>query len=319
MTRTARSGKQTAPVVVIGDLTDPHVREVTDRICPRRPLAVLDTVGLQRTRFTASYDAFSVDTVNGQGTAHLEQARRGWIRRLAPADWDTGIKLGSKQAAVHGAWRALLTALPRTLACDWLSGLDALLTAENKVVQCRAASDAGIRMPPTVVTNDASNAPSPHAGLVAKPLGPAQFWLDTPDDPRVVFAAPVDTLHPAWTDLLPGAPFILQERLHAVRHLRVVTVRHTAWAFDILAEDLPLDWRQSAAAHSSWRPVNAPDIEQQALRLSAALSVGYSSQDWIETAEDTYFIDLNPGGQWLFLPDPAASRITAAIADWLQE
>ncbi|MBL1083508.1 hypothetical protein JK359_16260 [Streptomyces actinomycinicus] len=319
MTRTAGHGADGSPVVIIGDLADPHVREVIDRICPQRPLAVLDTVSIQRMRFTVSAVGFSVDTANGKGTADLDEARRGWIRRLAPAESDNGLRSGSKDAAVRGAWRALLTAVPRTTACEWLSDLDALLAAENKIVQCRAASATGIRMPPTVVTNDASRAPSPHAGLVAKPLGPGHFWLGSPDDPRVVFAVPVDTLHPAWTDLLPGAPFILQERLHAVRHLRVVTFRHTSWAFEIAAGELPLDWRQSAAAHSSWRSVRAPDVERQALRLSAAMSVRYSSQDWIETADDTYFIDLNPNGQWLFLPDPGASQISAAIADWLQE
>jgi hypothetical protein len=50
--------------------------------------------------------------------------------------------------------------------------------------------------------------------------------------------------------------------------------------------------------------------------LSAALGVGYSSQDWIEDVDGAhYFLDLNPGGQWLFLP--FADEVTAAIADWL--
>jgi hypothetical protein len=46
--------------------------------------------------------------------------------------------------------------------------------------------------------------------------------------------------------------------------------------------------------------------------------VGYSSQDWIVTATGvSHFIDLNPAGQWLFLPNPGAREITDAIAEWL--
>jgi hypothetical protein len=29
------------------------------------------------------------------------------------------------------------------------------------------------------------------------------------------------------------------------------------------------------------------------------------------------FIDLNPGGQWLFLPTDIAAEVTGALASWL--
>ncbi|MGW7055079.1 hypothetical protein [Streptomyces sp. NPDC054887] len=303
--------------MIIGEESDPHVREVADRISSRRPLVILDAAGVQRIPFVVSATRLGVETANGHGAARLQDAHRGWIRRPAPADWDVGMRWGSKQAAVQGAWRTLLVALLRNPACEWLTSLDALLAAENKIVQCRTATGAGIDVPPLMVTNDASEMSSLPGHLIAKPLGPPLYWLEQ-GDPRIVFAAPVNAQDPSVAELLAGAPFILQERVRAVRHLRVVTVRDEAWAFQIPAEGVPLDWRRSAAAHTSWRPLKAPDIEQRAVDLSAAMSVRYSSQDWIETASGTYFIDLNPGGQWLFLPYPEASQISAAIADWLQ-
>lgn len=312
-----RDGGRRDPVVIIGEESDPHVHEVADRVCACRPLVVLNAAGLRRIPFAVSADRLDVETVNGHGTARLQEPHRGWIRRPAPADWEVGVTLGSKQAAVMGAWRALLVALLRNSACEWLTSLDALLAAENKVVQCRAAVRAGIDMPPLVITNDKGGVSSLPGSLVAKPLGPPQYWLQQ-DDPRIVFASPVDVHDPSLVELLAGAPFILQQRVKAVRHLRVVTVCDEAWVFQIPAEGVPLDWRRSVSAHTSWRPVKAPDIEQRAVDLSAAMSVRYSSQDWIETASGACFIDLNPGGQWLFLPDPEASQISAAIAHWLQ-
>jgi hypothetical protein len=45
------------------------------------------------------------------------------------------------------------------------------------------------------------------------------------------------------------------------------------------------------------------------------MGVAYSSQDWIDDgAPEPAFIDLNPAGQWLFLPESIAGAVTEAIA-----
>jgi hypothetical protein len=53
------------------------------------------------------------------------------------------------------------------------------------------------------------------------------------------------------------------------------------------------------------------------VRLAQSARVGYSSQDWIVEGGEAYFIDLNPAGQWLFLPEPVASEVSGEIAAWL--
>ena len=53
------------------------------------------------------------------------------------------------------------------------------------------------------------------------------------------------------------------------------------------------------------------------LRLAEAVGVRQSSQDWILADEGAYFIDLNPVGQWLFLPSPVADAGTSMLAAWL--
>jgi hypothetical protein len=58
-------------------------------------------------------------------------------------------------------------------------------------------------------------------------------------------------------------------------------------------------------------------LAASAVRLAAALGVGYTSQDWIDDGDRVVFIDLNPGGQWLFLPPEVARPATAAIAKHL--
>jgi hypothetical protein len=70
-------------------------------------------------------------------------------------------------------------------------------------------------------------------------------------------------------------------------------------------------------AHHSFAPIDEPEVGRQALALAERMAVGYSSQDWIVAGDKAYFIDLNPAGQWLFLPEPHVSEITSSIAEWL--
>ena len=49
---------------------------------------------------------------------------------------------------------------------------------------------------------------------------------------------------------------------------------------------------------------------EQAIHLAKALGIGYSSQDWLGVGNQRFFIDLNPGGQWLFLPPETSGPVT---------
>jgi hypothetical protein len=198
----------------------------------------------------------------------------------------------------------------------WLTPLERLFLCENKLLQERVALELGINTPRTAIASDRSLIPSELGDdLVVKPLGAGHYAGDDATEQIV------------WTrrlaraanelDLLAGAPFLLQTRLAAERHLRVVTVRDQAWVHELDAADVDLDWRVTEEAHHAFVAVNEPDVARQALALAERVSIGYSSQDWIVAGGDASFIDLNPAGQWLFLPEPSVSEITGSIAAWL--
>jgi hypothetical protein len=155
--------------------------------------------------------------------------------------------------------------------------------------------------------------------VVVKPLGPADY-VDDKEQPRVVFAGSLDRADPRLADL-SSAPFLLQTVIHAAQHLRVVVVNDRTWACGIEAADRPLDWRAQDEAHGAFETlVGFDEIRAQARALCAQLRIGYASQDWIIDSDGVaWFLDLNPGGQWLFLPEPTASEISAKMAAWLEK
>jgi hypothetical protein len=241
---------------------------------------------------------------------------RGWIRRYAPSDWDQGVRLGSHSAAVLSARLSLLGALMRSRHVDWVSTCDRLTAAENKLLQYDTASALGIRAPATVISGDPTDvAAALGEPFVVKPLGVAHF--DADDGPKAVFAQEIRARDLSGIDIL-DAPFIMQELVRAESHLRVVTVGSRAWVCELPAAGLPIDWRREALAHGAFEVTeNRSEVGRAGIELARALDVGYSSQDWIVDSTGACFVDLNPAGQWAFLPDPVPNEVARSIGQWL--
>jgi len=174
-------------------------------------------------------------------------------------------------------------------------------------------SAAGCPVPRWCVTTDPDELGS--ADWVAKPLGAGRFF-DGAGNERVV---PATLLLPEQLDAVRGAPFLFQHLVRASAHARVVTVGRFAASATLSGSALPLDWRTDPGAHRAFRAEPVPDVVLQlALQVARACRVGFSSQDWVVDHHDQWwFLDLNPAGQWLFLPGEVADQVTERLADWL--
>lgn len=304
-------------VLIVGAADDPHVEAVTV-LLPAGGTVVVDAESLPqvvrevRPDRTVLRDLSGADAVLAPGSAC-----RGWIRRFAPAGWDDGATLGGHTAAVLAARLGLLGALLRDPAVAWLAPVDRLVAAENKIVQYRAAAEQGIDVPATAVGPDpAVLARALGEPFVAKPLGPGSY-ADADGAQRVVYARAVSAADLAGADML-AAPFLAQALVRACVHLRVVTVDGQAWVAAVDAAGLPVDWRADEAAHRAFEAAGDAEAAAGAARLAAALGVGFTSQDWIRDEDGRlWFVDLNPGGQWLFLPRDVADGVSQALASWV--
>lgn len=347
--RDPRSGIFTdALCLAVGDPADPHLAAVTDEVSRRgvTPL-VVDAASLETITYRLDDGAFCLGSFADGGTTFrlpLDVPVPGWLRRLAPPRWRAEAPPSSHDAVVRASWLDLLDVTLQASKVHWLTAVDRIVAADNKAVQYAAAARIGVDVPEWCVTNDPEHVWI-EPPLVVKPLGPADY-VDADGNAKVVYTTAVpwqgassprgksgsansaagavrahaDERWPGWR-ALPEAPFILQRRLMPSRHLRVVTVGDRVWVAT-LSRSAPLDWRRDASAHRSFTLLEGDAASDAAagdsLRVAEVLSLGYSSQDWIVDGESRpWLVDVNPAGQWLFLPEPLASEVTAAIADHL--
>jgi hypothetical protein len=304
--------------VVIGSLDDQHVDRVVRRL-PARSTVVVDAESLPRVLVHVDDEQTVAKDLTGHpvtiGSSTDES--RGWIRRLSPGTWDHGAVIGSRRAAELAAQLACLSLILRDPTIEWLTPVDTQLSSENKMLQARAARAAQISSPIAIIGGSPEYLElrlGSHA--VVKPLGPGNY--EEGGTQHVVYTQLVATNSLTRLDTL-NPSFLTQELVHTERHLRIVTVANRTWGAVLPASGLPLDWRRSDAAHSSFVPydLTAGEVDG-AQRIAQQLGVRYSAQDWLYTVDgEVTFIDLNPGGQWLFLPAEIAEQITAELAKWL--
>ncbi len=298
--------------LVVGSPSDGHVQAVLraiEALGAEQPL-LLDAPTLRDGQFALTHRGLTLNDLQ----MDADESHRGWLRRYAPSGWGTGIVAGSLDAAIHRSFLTLVGSIARSSCCDWLTPIDSMLRAEDRLVQLDVAAGLGILVPRTIVTSSEETAIAELGSrFVVKPLSLGYFV--TEDGPQAVFTSEMDATTARQLDF-GGAPFAAQQMVETERHYRVVTVGDKSWLASLEADGRPLDWRQQERAHREWQS-DDDMCGEQALRLTKALGIGYSSQDWLGVGDQRFFIDLNPGGQWLFLPPETSGPVTQAIAEYL--
>lgn len=295
--------------LIVGNRSDAHVQSVLRHVADSDAVACLDVTTLESGGWVWS-DRLALGSEVDRTTPN-----RGWLRRMAPAGQHHLVVSGSLEAAIAHSQRELLAAMASAASgTAWLTDYWTAAQAENKLVQAEAARRAGAPMPETLVVAHRNDLASLGHRFVIKPLGVGLYHND---DIEYLVPAQVVSSDDAALDFLRSSPFIAQEVVDASRHYRIPTVGERAWPCAIDAAGIPFDWRWHGA--EEWgRASGCGELEVLAVAVAKELGLGYSSQDWVEDARgDLWLLDVNPGGEWLFLEDDVVEEVSAAIASWL--
>ena len=119
-------------------------------------------------------------------------------------------------------------------------------------------------------------------------------------------------------DVLAGAaifPTLLQRLIAAVADWRVISVGSTHFAFRRDREPDLVDWR-TVDPHGKGFAQAAPPWLDTVTTLMTALGLSFAVSDWLEQRDgQPVFLEVNPGGKWIFLPGsvPAVPEAAAEL------
>ncbi|WP_277739008.1 ATP-grasp ribosomal peptide maturase [Streptomyces sp. LX-29] len=254
----------------------------------------------------------------GTRVAALDRVRSVYWRRPRPYAAPTGLDdrdaLWCVDQARYGLG-GILAALPGAHYVNhpWRNRV-----AEYKPAQLAAAARCGLRVPPTLLTNDVDEARrfvAQHGPAVYKPLYNSDY-TDSQGRGLTVWVEEV-----AAQDLDAGVNktmHLFQQRVDKVADIRLTAVGDRLFAVRI--DGSPgLDWRRHYDDLSYALINTPPDVAKGVRDYLAAFGLTYGAFDFgLDASGMWHFYECNPNGQFAWFPTPITSQITTAIADQLQ-
>ncbi len=247
------------------------------------------------------------------------QVKAVWLRRLWQPKLSPKLPAQFYEACARESSTTLNNFWDSCRNARWIDRLDAINAAENKLRQLRIATEIGLQIPRTLVTNSPDRVREFYSAVGGKMVAKLQTPLSTGMEGSSFFmytsqVQPEDLLA---AETLRHSPMVFQELIPKLREFRVICVGNEVFVGALDAskyEGKTLDWRNSAEC--GWEHGTLPDLIVKHLQtMLAKLNLTFGAFDLIQTPDDRYiFLEINPSGEWGMLERDLDYPIAAAIA-----
>jgi glutathione synthase/RimK-type ligase-like ATP-grasp enzyme len=257
--------------------------------------------------------------LRGVGGVDVDLAGVGavWYRRPQPFGIPSSLSRPSHRAFAFNESHEAIAGLWQSLDVFWMNHPTRDEVAARKAYQLGVARASGLEIPPTLITNDPSEARrflaerASNRTIYKAFSATQQEWRET----RVVRDEEMAVL-----DQVRHAPVIFQEYVPARFDLRVTIVGDQIFAAAIHSQDTQyqVDFRIDMN-RAKVEPHDLPTQVATGLRdFMRRLGIVYGAIDMRLTPDGRYvFLEVNPAGQWLFIEGRTGQPISAAVADTL--
>ncbi|MDE0301909.1 MAG: RimK-like protein [Gammaproteobacteria bacterium] len=225
--------------------------------------------------------------------------------------------LSPKEQLEKSQWMAFLRSLSVFQNAAWMNFPTATYLAESKPYQLLMAAGCGFQVPTTLVTNDVCCIQDSFPGTLAiKSLD--TVLLRDHDDDLFTFTT-LSHSNDLNEETVKAVPLLAQRALDPKIDIRVTVVDKEVFSVRVLSRE--------SGISGDWRLLDKSDLEFQDIvlnsettercqRLMHQLGLSFATIDLAETPEGTFFIEINPTGEWGWL-STVDRPIDHSIASWL--
>lgn len=203
----------------------------------------------------------------------------------------------------------------------WVSPVEAIRNAENKIYQQILATKVGLSIPAGMVTNNAKDFERfwdvVGMNCIVKPVRSGQ--IGQPKTEKIVYTSILDRLPSC--EQIEICPTYIQEHISKRCDVRVTIVGKKIFSTAILSQgckETMTDWRRGEHV-LPYKEIALPqDIEEKCLQMMDALGLQFGAIDFIHDENGKYvFLEINPNGQWAWIECRTNYHIAAEIANLL--
>ena len=263
-----------------------------------------------------------IEFENGPHGLATDSVTAVWNRRLWAGRMPEDFPPEAAARCLPAAQTAVQDMLGLFTNARWMNGLEQGRRAESKIHQLQLAERLGLRLPPTLVSNNPRDVEAfyyQHQGeIITKLLVPTVVSME--GHPDFAYTCRVEPHHLEQLEHVRAQPQIFQSFLPKQREFRAVCVggKFLTGAIRVPQEGpLSVDWRQATDDDGlAWERADLPtDVEQRLLQMMEAFDLRFGVFDLIDTGEgEPYFLEVNQAGEWGMLERDLDLPISEAIA-----
>lgn len=303
--------------LIVSSLTDGHAHAVMRELAKHRGRVELLDLSEFPTRLALSMAfcdgsrLFQIDRP-GYGRLDLGDVRAVWWRRPQAFQLPESVVDPSHRRLALSEASTAFAGLYQSMKASWINAPLRDSAAAHKPWQLAVAQETGLDIPDTLITSD--------------PEAARAFW--TACDGDVIYKQ-FAALPDAWRETrrvgpqeiasaehIRLTPVIFQRRVAAVADVRVTIIGEDVFAASVGVDELTYDVDVRLNLAVRWvRHVLPETMVRLLLALMRRLDLVYGAIDLRLTQEGRYiFLEINPGGQFLFIEEATGQPITAAMA-----
>lgn len=207
-----------------------------------------------------------------------------------------------------------------SLGARWVNDPHDNRRANSKALQLRIASQYGLAIPGSLITDDADAAQrfARQHDTIYKHIGDSPpLFVD--GKPAAIYTTAVKAAD--IDDSVSLASHFFQQRIRKTYEVRLTVVGNRMFAgrIDAHSEAARVDFRADYANLTYEKVDVPPDVRAGVRRLMARFNLLYGALDFVVRDGQWIFLEINPNGQWGWIAYETAAPVTSAIADLLEE
>ena len=215
----------------------------------------------------------------------------------------------------------LLNGIWGTLDAFWVSNPKNIYFSENKLIQLMIASQTGLLIPPTLISNDYGKISKfferQNRNIIIKPIKNGML-----DESSIVFTNTIDSKDLASFKQSAPLPSTYQKNISKKLDIRITIIGRRVFATEIHSQtnkDSIIDWRRAQDVNLPHQRHKIPeDIKKQCISLVKKLGLQFGAIDMIlDKNGKYYFLEINPNGQWGWIEKRTGYKLTEALVDLL--
>ncbi len=229
-------------------------------------------------------------------------------------------------AFAHREWRWAMRSVTGSLGCFWVSPPDAMVTAGDRFLQLRRASEVGLDVPRTIMTNDPSKVREFYDECAGRIMAKVVNLHSIGVKGRLfnVFGRRLRREDLDLLDSVRYVPSIFQEYVPKRVEVRVTVVGDRLFAAEIhsqVNENSRDDYHRGSPKDIPVAVHHLPaEIDAKCRSLVYRMGLLFGALDLILTPDGPYvFLEVNACGDWWGIEVKTGLPITQAVVDLLIE